>query len=1012
MESKSKVLLVVDDEEKCSELYDILKDEFLVATAKDAKSGIRAIGASEEKVGLIIVDLAGTPNGNKDFVTRCMDCRTLHKIPIIVSFDFDASEEDVTDAIECGAWDFIRRPYNGELIRFRINNIIAANEMSVYREIKYRENYDMLTGLYNRTKFFSETRKIIDNNPDITFAFIRFDIHKFQLINQFYGVAEGDKLIKFIADDMGQDVAEAQREYGSDGRKVTCYGHIEVDVFCCCVPFESREKILGYFKKVRARLENYGLNFVILPVFGVYIIEDRSLTINEMYDRANMASKKCKGNYIENYAFYDEEMGRTIVDEQMIVNEMTTAIEEEQFALYLQPKYEIKHNTLVGAEVLVRWIHPEKGMISPGEFIPIFEKNGFIMQLDNYVWEHTCMLLRRWLDEGKKPDPVSVNMSRISLYNPKLVEIMCGLVKKYDVPPALMQLELTESAFTANPVVIKETMKSLQDYGFTVLMDDFGSGYSSLNALKDMSLDIIKMDMRFLSKTEHPERGKCIMASVVRMAKWLKMSVTAEGVETKEQLDFLKSIGCEYIQGFYFAKPMSVEDYEKCAFQQLPHYTDKAIGKTASDSNTIYAYNEQMDALFANMFQPVAIYEYCKGDIEVIRVNSAYYENFGYNDLNMTVTDGWFNNTIAEKFRDTIVSAFEKTAQTKDSASCEYLRCFEDGTAKWVHVDLKYVGSVEDRHIIFGILIDVTVQKKIYAELLEYRNLVFPEDKNDKFILIVEDEEINRMVLTRMFDGKYTIYEAADGKEALSIMREKKVDLILLDVRMPVMNGMEFLKYKQLDERYKDIPVIVMSADGESELQREFIEMGCSDYIVKPFVPEVVMARVANVFTSSRADVIRRDKLTGLYDRNTAGGIIQTMLENQNQSRALLLVDIDNFAQINREYGRIAGDRAIKAFAKKLNKYFRKCDIVARYEGDEFVVFVNNIPTKTEVVRRCENLIKTLDVITEDGVKLECSIGISYSNVQTTFSEMMEKADRALYIAKNRGKNQCILYDE
>ncbi len=1012
MRDKSKVLLVVDDKEKCSELCNILDDEFLVAAERDAKSGIKAIGSSEEKIALIIVDLAGTPNGNNDFITMCMDCRTLHKIPIIVSFDMNASDEEVNSAINCGAWDFIRRPYNGELIRFRVNNIITANEISVYREIKYRENYDTMTGLYNRTKFFEETRKVIDNNPDMTFAFIRFDIYKFQLVNQFYGVAEGDKLIKFIANDMGQDVAEAQSEYGSDGKRVACYGHIEVDVFCCCVPFESREKLLMYFKNMRLRLENYGLNFVILPVFGVYIVEDRSLTINEMYDRANLASKKCKGNYIENYAFYDDEMGRSIIDEQMIVNEMSMALEQEQFALYLQPKYEIKHNTLVGAEVLVRWLHPEKGMISPGMFIPIFERNGFIRQLDNYVWEHTCILLRRWLDEGKKPDPVSVNMSRISLYNPKLVDIICGLVEKYDVPPALMQLELTESAFMDNPVVIRETMRSLQEHGFTVLMDDFGSGYSSLNALKDMSLDIIKMDMRFLSKTEYPERSKCIMASVVRMAKWLKMSVTAEGVETKDQLDFLKSIGCEYIQGFYFAKPMSVEDYEKCAFQQLPHHNDKIMGKKVSDSNTIYAYNDQMNALFSNMFQPVALYEYCEGNIEVIRVNSAYYETFGYNDVNVTLTDGWFNNTVAEEFRDTIVSAFERTIETKDSAGCEYLRCFDDGTAKWVHVDLKYVGNVEDRHIIFAILMDVTVQKKIYGELLEYRRLVFPESKNDKFILIVEDEEINRAVLNEMFAGKYTIYEAADGKEALNIMRDRKIDLILLDIRMPVMNGMEFMKHKQSDERYKDIPVIIMSSDKESEIQREFMEMGCSDYIVKPFVPEVVMARVANVFTSSKADAVSRDKLTGLYDKNTAGGIIQTMLENENQSRALLLIDIDNFEQINREYGRIAGDKAIKSFANELSKYFRKCDIVARYEGDEFVVFVGNIPTKAEVVRRCENLINTLDVIIENGVKLECSIGISYSNVQTTFSEMMEKADRALYIAKNRGKNQCILYDE
>lgn len=202
-------------------------------------------------------------------------------------------------------------------------------------------------------------------------------------------------------------------------------------------------------------------------------------------------------------------------------------------------------------------------MISPGEFIPIFERNGFITKLDYYVWEKTCKLLAGWIAEGKKPSPVSVNISRVSLYNPRLVEAICGLTDRYHIPRELLELELTESAYTTNPKAIKETMERLQKEGFSILMDDFGSGYSSLNVLKDIAVDVLKIDMKFLSDTDQEGRSQNILASVVRMAKWLNLPVIAEGVERREQVDFLHSVGCEYVQGFYFARPMPVSDYEK-----------------------------------------------------------------------------------------------------------------------------------------------------------------------------------------------------------------------------------------------------------------------------------------------------------------------------------------------------------------------------------------------------------------------------------------------------------------
>lgn len=730
MDKKLTILLILENKEERSQLYQMFNEEYNVVLADNYDYAISIL--KKIKVSLIIMGLNKDNEKNLWFVERCVGNEKFRKIPIILSVDNSADKEEAVKYLENGVWDYIKTPYNENLLKFRVKNIISTNEMSIYRELKYRERYDLRTGMYNRNAFFEETRKVIDNNPQYDYAFIRFDIHKFQLVNQFYGIEEGDRLIKFIAHDIVEDMRLVHERSGIEGRRVASYGHIMVDVFCCCVPYISKDDILQHFKNIRDRISTYGINLDLLPVFGVYIVKDRSLPVNEMYDRANMASKKCKGNYVKNYAFYDESMGKNMLDEQMLVNEMSQALADEQFEIYLQPKYEVRKYRMIGAEALVRWIHPQRGMISPGDFIPLFESNGFIMQLDEYVWEHACMLIRKWLDDGRKPCPISVNMSRVSVYNPHLVEILCGLVKKYNIPPRLLELELTESAFVNNPAVIKKTMEELQNNGFTILMDDFGTGYSALNALKDISLDVIKMDMSFLSKTEYPERSKCIMASLVKMAKRLKMSVVVEGVETKEQLEFLRSIGCEFIQGYYFAKPMPVEDYEVCAFENCTECEINEDERFDIGDTTLLAYNEHMDMLFNNIFQPIAMYEYIDGDIETIRVNNSYQETFGFDSVILRLKDGTGDIFISKEDKRIVFDAFKKAVDTQDCAECEYCRMTKEGVGKWVRISLMYMGSIENRHIIFATLTDMSMQKKIQERLMSYKNMLFKEKEKKK----------------------------------------------------------------------------------------------------------------------------------------------------------------------------------------------------------------------------------------------------------------------------------------
>ena len=285
-----------------------------------------------------------------------------------------------------------------------------------------------------------------------------------------------------------------------------------------------------------------------------------------MCDRALIAMGQAQNNGLLEYGVYKEDMRDGLVNEQMIANHMQRALERGEFLIYLQPKYDLAHERIIGAEALVRWRHPQLGFISPSRFVPIFERNGFIYKLDKYIWELACKLLRRELDEGRRALPISINVSRVDLYSPDIVRVIESLVKKYALPPSLLELEITESAYVDNPQHIIDITRELQGKGFVILMDDFGSGYSSLNMLKNLSVDVLKIDMEFLAYNESVEqraRGSSILCSVVKMAKWLQLPVIAEGVETREQVEFLRAIDCECVQGYYFSKPVPVAKYEE-----------------------------------------------------------------------------------------------------------------------------------------------------------------------------------------------------------------------------------------------------------------------------------------------------------------------------------------------------------------------------------------------------------------------------------------------------------------
>lgn len=473
-------------------------------------------------------------------ILTCTKAKSLIFLNITVMYKFQEDDCPVITGIH------IDRDYRHE------NTYRSVNQGKLNGVVvDYLATYDELTGIYNKQAFYAKTKEMLLDNPDKNFDLLRINIERFKVLNDLFGESTGDKLLRYI----GKFLKEINLPLCVSGR-------LYADNFVVCYEAgkgDSRRMI----NTLQMVADSFAINNRTILSFGLYRIDDKTLPVSVMCDRANMALWKAKGNFKNPYCEYDEKMRQQVLKEQKIINAMEMAIQNKEFTLYLQPKYDIEKGTIIGAEALVRWISQENGFISPGDFIPVFENNGFVYEVDKFIWEESCRYLRKWLDEGREVHPISVNVSRIDLYDPKLVKHLVDLREKYQLPSQYLELEITESAYTEDPEQIITITRQLREAGFVILMDDFGTGYSSLNMLKDIQIDVLKLDMGFLKSSDYSAKGGNILTAILKMAESLKMQTIAEGVETKEQVEFLKSIGCKYVQGFYYSKPLPVDEFEK-----------------------------------------------------------------------------------------------------------------------------------------------------------------------------------------------------------------------------------------------------------------------------------------------------------------------------------------------------------------------------------------------------------------------------------------------------------------
>lgn len=521
-------------------------------------------------------------------------------------------------------WILVRAQFiKNEAGRIRLYCFISDTTKEKEYEIELKNNayYDTLTGLYNRSAFYVNARELLKDNPDVNYAVYRINIASFKVINDIMGREIGDRVLISIATALNRTISQKG-----------LFSRFFADNFMVMVPENTitPEEVL---EEIGTEVENACLISQDIHYYiGVYIITDRSTPIEDICDRASIACRSVNGSFSNHIAYYDSKMRDTMIEEQEIRAETHRAIVKGEFCIYYQPIYGVRSKKFVCAEALVRWVHPTKGIVPPGKFIPVFERNGFIAELDLYVLEQVCKYHQKRMKMGLEPFPISVNISRMSLYNPNLFDVISRLTERYGVEPTYFRIEITETAYNDNPAQLLETVNKLRENGFPVLMDDFGSGYSSLNTLKDIPIDTLKLDMKFMQGFENNDRVGTIVTAVSRMSKWLDIPMLAEGVETKEQYDFLKSIGCAYIQGYYFSRPVPEDQFTELIQKEDATPAEKGIERYGlnEDVNEILGSNATVSKLLSGVFGGLGIYELYDDKLEVIRVNEGYMQIMGY----------------------------------------------------------------------------------------------------------------------------------------------------------------------------------------------------------------------------------------------------------------------------------------------------------------------------------------------------------------------------------------------
>ena len=553
---RPQLVLVVDDQEIHRDVLEsILSGKYDVIMAENGKEALELMYAHQEDLSIVLLDLMMPVMNGLQVLEHVHNDEQLKQIPIIV---LTADSQSELQALQLGAADFITKPFDiHEVILARVNRIV---ELSEGRQLISSAERDRLTMLYSRNFFFEYANRLFQYHPEWHMDAVVLNIEQFHTINALNGRDFGDDVLRIIGNEIRGFLAETNGIASRlEADRFDIYCEEQPDYLALLHRFQDKVNQISEKVRIHLRMGVKPWREGVEPVL--------------LFDQARTACNMVRGDYQNPLKIYNEDMREKELFHQRLLNELRPAIENRQFVVFYQPKYYIQDEVpkLSSAEALVRWNHPELGLIAPSVFVPLFEGNGLISTVDNFVWETAAEQIAAWKKKYGIVLPVSINVSRADMFDPKLTEHLLELVRENGLDHKDLKLEVTETSYTDNAKKIIEVIKELKETGFDIEMDDFGSGYSSLNMLSEMPIDVLKMDMKFVRNIENSVTDQRLVSLILDIAKYLEVKVVAEGVETEGQLEFLKKGGCDLVQGYYFSRPLAPEEFEGLIKKELGH---------------------------------------------------------------------------------------------------------------------------------------------------------------------------------------------------------------------------------------------------------------------------------------------------------------------------------------------------------------------------------------------------------------------------------------------------------
>lgn len=551
---RPQLVLIVDDQEINRDVLGvILEDDYELIYAENGREALEKIREYQDRLSVVLLDLIMPVMDGFEVLENVRNDEDLKRIPVIV---LTAEKKAELRALRMGAADFITKPFDlHEVILARVARII---ELSDGRQLISAAEHDRLTMLYNRNFFFEYANRIYTYHPEWHMDAVVLNIEQFHSVNALNGREFGDDVLRLLGNEIRAFLGGTQ---GIASR-------IEADRFdIYCMHQEDYQALLNRFQD---KVNSFANNDSVRLRMGVEPWREGVEPVL-LFDRARTACNMIRGNSTTHLMIYNEDMRMREIRDQRLLKDLHRAVEDRELQVFYQPKYNIQCDPprLSSAEALIRWNHPELGMVSPGAFIPLFEGNGKISKVDHFVWEEAARQIRVWLDKYGMVIPVSVNLSRVDTFDQELVDRLNELVEKNGLKHSWLKLEVTESAYTENADQLIAMINRLRECGFEIEMDDFGSGYSSLNMLSSMPIDVLKMDMKFIRNIETNDKDLRLVQLVLDIARYLGVPVVAEGVETEGQIRLLQKEKCDLVQGFYFSRPLPPDQFEKLIQREI-----------------------------------------------------------------------------------------------------------------------------------------------------------------------------------------------------------------------------------------------------------------------------------------------------------------------------------------------------------------------------------------------------------------------------------------------------------